>query len=35
MDPEVGELQFSGLVYASQMQAFLQDLEIIFPVRAL
>jgi transmembrane sensor len=33
MDPEVGELQFSGLVYESQVKTFLQDLEIIFPVK--
>ena len=33
MDPEVGELQFSGLVYESQVKKFLQDLEIIFPVK--
>jgi ferric-dicitrate binding protein FerR (iron transport regulator) len=32
MDPEVGDLQFSGLVYESQVKTFLQDLEIIFPV---
>ena len=33
MDPEVGDLQFSGLVYESQVKTFLQDLEIIFPVK--
>ncbi|HWW80532.1 MAG TPA: FecR domain-containing protein [Steroidobacteraceae bacterium] len=33
MDPDVGELQFSGLVYESQVKTFLQDLEIIFPVK--
>jgi transmembrane sensor len=33
MDPSVGELQFSGLVYESQVKTFLQDLEIIFPVK--
>jgi transmembrane sensor len=33
MSPEVGELQFSGLVYESQVKKFLQDLEIIFPVK--
>ena len=33
MDPDVGELQFSGLVYESQVKKFLQDLEIIFPVK--
>ena len=33
IDPEVGELQFSGLVYESQVKTFLQDLEIIFPVK--
>jgi ferric-dicitrate binding protein FerR (iron transport regulator) len=33
MDPEVGKLQFSGLVYESQVKKFLQDLEIIFPVK--
>jgi transmembrane sensor len=33
MDPGVGDLQFSGLVYESQVKTFLQDLEIIFPVR--
>jgi transmembrane sensor len=33
LDPEVGELQFSGLVYESQVKTFLQDLEIIFPVK--
>jgi hypothetical protein len=26
-------LQFSGLVYESQVKKFLQDLEIIFPVK--
>ena len=31
--PEVGDLQFSGLVYESQVKTFLQDLEIIFPVK--
>jgi transmembrane sensor len=31
--PEVGDLQFSGLVYESQVKKFLQDLEIIFPVK--
>jgi transmembrane sensor len=30
-DPEVGKLEFSGLVYESQVKKFLQDLEIIFP----
>ena len=33
MSPEIGELQFSGLVYESQVKTFLQDLEIIFPVK--
>jgi transmembrane sensor len=33
VDPGVGELQFSGLVYESQVKTFLQDLEIIFPVK--
>jgi transmembrane sensor len=33
LSPEVGELQFSGLVYESQVKTFLQDLEIIFPVK--
>jgi transmembrane sensor len=33
LDPAVGELQFSGLVYESQVKTFLQDLEIIFPVK--
>jgi transmembrane sensor len=33
LDPDVGELQFSGLVYESQVKTFLQDLEIIFPVK--
>ena len=32
-DPEVRKLQFSGLVYESQVKKFLQDLEIIFPVK--
>jgi len=29
----VGDLQFTGLVYESQVKKFLQDLEIIFPVK--
>ena len=33
MDAEVRKLQFSGLVYESQVKKFLQDLEIIFPVK--
>jgi transmembrane sensor len=33
VDREVGELQFTGLVYESQVKKFLQDLEIIFPVK--
>jgi len=33
MDADVGKLQFSGLVYESQVKKFLQDLEIIFPVK--
>jgi transmembrane sensor len=33
MDDEVRKLQFSGLVYESQVKKFLQDLEIIFPVK--
>ncbi len=32
VDPSVGSLQFTGLVYESQVKKFLQDLEIIFPV---
>ncbi len=32
VDPSVAELQFTGLVYESQVKKFLQDLEIIFPV---
>lgn len=32
VDHDVGELQFTGLVYESQVKKFLQDLEIIFPV---
>ena len=32
LDGDVGKLQFSGLVYESQVKKFLQDLEIIFPV---
>jgi transmembrane sensor len=33
VDRDVGELQFTGLVYESQVKKFLQDLEIIFPVK--
>lgn len=33
VDHDVGELQFTGLVYESQVKKFLQDLEIIFPVK--
>ena len=33
MDPDIGDLEFSGLVYESQVKKFLQDLEIIFPVK--
>jgi transmembrane sensor len=33
VDREVGTLQFTGLVYESQVKKFLQDLEIIFPVK--
>ena len=33
LDDDVGKLQFSGLVYESQVKKFLQDLEIIFPVK--
>ena len=33
LDGDVGKLQFSGLVYESQVKKFLQDLEIIFPVK--
>ena len=33
MDEDVRKLQFSGLVYESQVKKFLQDLEIIFPVK--
>jgi transmembrane sensor len=33
VDPSVGDLQFTGLVYESQVKKFLQDLEIIFPVK--
>jgi transmembrane sensor len=33
VDREVGGLQFTGLVYESQVKKFLQDLEIIFPVK--
>ncbi len=33
VDRQVGELQFTGLVYESQVKKFLQDLEIIFPVK--
>jgi len=33
VDADVGELQFTGLVYQSQVKKFLQDLEIIFPVK--
>jgi transmembrane sensor len=32
VDHDVGELQFTGLVYESQVKKFLSDLEIIFPV---
>lgn len=32
VDPSVGALQFTGLVYESQVKKTLQDLEIIFPV---
>ena len=32
VDHDVGDLQFTGLVYESQVKKFLQDLEIIFPV---
>jgi ferric-dicitrate binding protein FerR (iron transport regulator) len=35
VDRDVGELQFTGLVYESQVKKFLQDLEIIFPVKVL
>jgi transmembrane sensor len=33
VDHDVGDLQFTGLVYESQVKKFLQDLEIIFPVK--
>jgi transmembrane sensor len=33
VSPDVGELQFTGLVYESQVKKFLEDLEIIFPVK--
>lgn len=33
VDQDVGDLQFTGLVYESQVKKFLQDLEIIFPVK--
>jgi transmembrane sensor len=33
VDADVGDLQFTGLVYQSQVKKFLQDLEIIFPVK--
>jgi ferric-dicitrate binding protein FerR (iron transport regulator) len=33
VDRDVGELQFTGLVYESQVKKFLADLEIIFPVK--
>jgi transmembrane sensor len=33
LEGDVGKLQFSGLVYESQVKKFLQDLEIIFPVK--
>jgi transmembrane sensor len=33
VDPSVRDLQFTGLVYESQVKKFLQDLEIIFPVK--
>ena len=33
LDDDVRKLQFSGLVYESQVKKFLQDLEIIFPVK--
>jgi len=33
MDPDIGDLEFSGLVYESQVKKTLQDLEIIFPVK--
>lgn len=32
VDAAVADLQFTGLVYESQVKKFLQDLEIIFPV---
>jgi ferric-dicitrate binding protein FerR (iron transport regulator) len=32
VDASVRDLQFTGLVYESQVKKFLQDLEIIFPV---
>jgi len=33
VEHDVGDLQFTGLVYESQVKKFLQDLEIIFPVK--
>jgi transmembrane sensor len=33
VDRQVGDLQFTGLVYESQVKKFLQDLEVIFPVK--
>ena len=33
VDPEVADLQFTGLVYQSQVKKFLEDLEIVFPVK--
>ena len=33
LDPDVGDLEFSGLVYESQVKKTLQDLEIIFRVK--
>jgi len=32
LDRDVGDLQFTGLVYESQIKEFVQDLEVIFPV---